>query len=201
MASDVSICNTALIRIGVSQQIADLAEPSTAAILCLTLYATTRDEVLRAAHWGFARKVATLGLVAEDPTDEWGYAYRYPADAIEIRKIASGIQRVDPRDERVAYELASDDSGLLLYTDRAEAVAVYTARITTAEWFPPDFASALAWRLAIDLAAPLGGALGIQWRDKAALYYRAAVDAAQAASMNEESPDDAPAAESIRARD
>lgn len=201
MASDVSICNTALMRIGVSQPIADLTEQSTSAILCLTLYATTRDEVLRAAHWGFARKVATLGLVAEDPTEAWGYAYRYPADAIEIRKIDSGIQRIDPRDERVSYELASDDSGLLIYTDQAEAVAEYTKRITVAEWFPPDFASAFSWRLAIDLAAPLGGSLGLQWRDKAAAYYQAAITNARAASMNEESPDDVPAAESIRARD
>jgi hypothetical protein len=202
MASDVTICNLALMRIGVSQPIADLSEQTTAAILANTIFADTRDLVLRSAHWGFARKVAALALVAEDPTDDWGFSYRYPADAVDIRKIRSGLRRVDPRDERVSYELSSDGSGLLIYTDQEDAVAEYTWRVTTVEWYPPDFVSALAWRLAVDLAMALApSTLGSAMRDKAEQYYRAAIIDAKAASLNEEAPDDAPPSEFIRARD
>ena len=202
MASDVQICNIALMQIGVTKPIADLATESTvAAVTANAVYAIRRDEVLTAVQPGFARTVAALALVSEDPTEELGYAYRYPDDCLAIRKIQSGVRRIDPRDTRVPYQLSSDATGRLIYADLAEAIVEYTRRITNAEWFPPSFLSALAWRLSIDLATALGGALGSQWRDRSEMYYREALTAAKADAINEEAPDDAPESEFIRARE
>jgi hypothetical protein len=102
----------------------------------------------------------------------------------------------------VAYQLASNSSGVLIYTDQEDAIAEYTWRITNADWYPPDFVSALAWRLAPELAMALApGSLGSALRDKAFAYYKAALIDATAATLNEETNDEAPPSEFIRERE
>ncbi len=104
--SDVDICNQALGRIGCRDSIASLQEQTTEGRTCNLYYATTRDEMLRAAQWNFARKVAYLSVLKAAPgTPEnpnpsngvwnpgtmpappWLYSYAYPSDCIRMRSI------------------------------------------------------------------------------------------------------------------
>ena len=67
MASEVSICNMALFRIGHSQRIDSLSEASIAAELCKHIYPTIRDVLLESWDWTFARKRVALASVGDSP--------------------------------------------------------------------------------------------------------------------------------------
>src|SRR3990172_6032289 len=130
MASEVDICNMALSHLGNSKEIAILAtEKSEEAAACRRFYETARDTVLRDFAWPFATRILSLGLVEEDPNDEWAYAYRYPTDCLLLRRLLSGL-RHDNRQSRAPYRVARDDDGLVIYTDLAEAQMEYTVRET-----------------------------------------------------------------------
>lgn len=107
MTADVDICNEALDAMGARGTISSLTPPdgSAEADSCARNYAPTRDALLRAAHWNFARKPATLNLLKalpgtpENPTaasgpwnntrpaPPWLYAYRQPTDCLKVRYV------------------------------------------------------------------------------------------------------------------
>lgn len=106
MTTAVDIANRALSLIGTRSTIASLDEASTEAINAQTWYASTRDELLRMAHWNFAKKTANLTLLKaasgtpENPTPAasaawdpsqpppgWLYSYAYPSDCLLLRRI------------------------------------------------------------------------------------------------------------------
>jgi hypothetical protein len=99
----VDICNQALAGVGARSSIASLNENSNEARKCLLFYATTRDELLRAAQWNFARKQDYLTLIKAAPgTPEnpipplpawnpqicppqpWQYSYAVPANSVRV---------------------------------------------------------------------------------------------------------------------
>ena len=201
MDSDVTIANTALMRVGVSQLIDDLADETTEATLLNEIFASVRDRVLRARPWPFARKDAALALVEDDPTTEWAYSYRYPSDCVFLRRIYSGLYRQDPRRTQVPYLVASDATGLLLYTDMEEAWMEYTWRLTNPVLMPDDFCSAFAWLLASEIAIPLGRDAGREYRNDALRQYAMEITTASSAGFNEQTMDDDPPSEFISARD
>ncbi len=107
MTTDTDICNRSLAAIGARSTIASLQENSAEARVCRQFYESTRDAVLRAAHWNFGRKVAYLSLLKSVPgTPEnqstaastswspawppppWLYEYAYPSDCILMRYIS-----------------------------------------------------------------------------------------------------------------
>lgn len=106
MTVDTDICNRALAAIGSRSTIASLNENSAEARVCRQFYTSTRDAVLRSAHWNCARKVAYLSLVKSLPgTPEntssgapawnpawppppWLYEYAYPSDCLQMRYIS-----------------------------------------------------------------------------------------------------------------
>lgn len=194
--SAVAICNLALSRVGISSTIAALDETSQEAIACNAVYEQARDEVLRDFPWPFARKYVELGLVEEEPNDDWDYSYRYPSDCIRALRLVSG----DPQGRtRIPFQLGHDDSGRLLFTDEEDAELIYTARFTDPAHFDPTFASALAWRIAVDIAAPL--ARSDSQRERAEAGYKQALAQARVDALNEE-VEAAPAeAEWIQARE
>lgn len=88
----------ALDSIGVDDQIGDIEEGSRIANVMLRAYGRCRQDLLRAAPWSFARKQATMVLLADVtgntpnvgtviPGTQFTYEYRYPADCLRIRYI------------------------------------------------------------------------------------------------------------------
>lgn len=200
--SAVAICNLALSRIGISAAIVALSENSQEAISCNALYEQVRDEVLRDFPWPFATKFVALGLVTdagEDDVpwgDDWAYAYRFPSDCIKARRVTTGDRSGNTR---VPFALGGDDSGRLIFTDQPDAVLVYTRRATDPAHFDPTFASALAWKLAHELAAPL--ARSASERERAAQGYAGTCLQAKTDALNEEVGDEPPDASWISARE
>lgn len=103
--SVVSICNRALSKIGTRSSIASITEGSAEAEACNLNFNPVRDQLLRAAHWGFARKFETAAVLkygvgaveftgtvpsvwsSDYPPQPWLYTYGYPADALLIRYV------------------------------------------------------------------------------------------------------------------
>lgn len=195
MSSDAEICNLALAGIGIGQEISALSESSQEAVKCDLFFATCRERILVDFDWPFARQYYTLGLVEEDPNTDWSYSYRYPAACLRARSIV-GATRKDT--SRIPFSLGSDDSGKLIYTDEPEAVLRVTVAITNAELFDPLFVSAFAWLLGSKIAPGL--ARDSKIAAEAYRMYLADIASARADAQNEGGQDEAPDAESIRAR-
>ncbi len=192
--SAVAICNLGISRIGISAAIASLTESSQEAVACNAIYEQVRDQVLRDFPWPFANKFVALGLVTvagdEDTLPAWGndwaYAYRFPSDCIKLQRLTTGDRTGKTR---IPYKLGNDDSGRLIFTDQADAVALYTKRFTDPAHFDATFASALAWKMAVELAAPL--ARSASERERAEGSYAKEIVQARVDALNEEVEDDA----------
>ena len=188
MSSTTEICNLALSHLGIGKEIASLTDGSEEAAACNRFYAISLRIVLADFAWPFATRFVELGLVEEDPTSEWSYSYRYPSDALMVRRVLSGA-RTDSRDSRVPYKIASDATGLLIYTDYEDAEVEYTADVTDANSFPDDFAEALSYRMAASMAARVTGGDPFGLGAKAEAKYKERVAASASTSFNEEQPD------------
>lgn len=187
--SVVQICNTALARIGVSNFISSIDESSTEAAVCKVLYESVRDRVLREHPWGFASVYTPLALVAEaDETaswaEQWDYAYRYPSDALVVRKILSVLGKLEP--VAIPYSVGRDAVGRLIFTDEKDAKIEYTSRVEDASQFDPSFASVVAWLLASEIAMPLSALDGI--RKQALQMFAMELDVAKRIAANEGEP-------------
>jgi hypothetical protein len=192
MASKVAICNMALSHLGNAVEITDLdTEASAEASACRRFFDDTVDAVLRDFDWGFARHYQALGLVTEDPNDEWAYEYQLPSDCVRLRKILSGV-RNETRQSRIPYELSFGVAGTTVFTDQADAVAKYTRRVTDTERFPVDFVLALSFRLAHYIAPRVTGGDPFQLGKRALELYQVEIAKAQAAASHEEQPEEEP---------
>jgi hypothetical protein len=143
------IVNVALSRLGISIQVVDLATDATAEAATMRLeYADAVQATLRDFPWPFATRYAQLAVVATTPNSDWAFSYRQPTDCLfERRLVVNRTGSVDP--EPPAFQLATDDTGGLIFTNLANAVLEYTARPkcphTRSE---PLFRDAVAWKLA-----------------------------------------------------
>lgn len=111
MASDyfspTMICNQALARIGLHRlMLGDIEEGTEAAQVCLMAFGNCRDQLLRAAHWDWARREVPLQLVADasGQTANVGnlvpggflYSYNYPTDCLKVRFIPANYWSATP---------------------------------------------------------------------------------------------------------
>lgn len=106
MTTSTDIANRALAAIAARTTIANVElEQSPEAKQVRLLYAPTRDALLRAAHWNFARRTASLSLLksapgtpenpsgggawnpATMPAPPWLYQYAYPSDCVLMRYV------------------------------------------------------------------------------------------------------------------
>lgn len=195
MASEVRICNLALSRVG-ARRISSLSENTKESRECNKIYTDTRDVVLAAHDWGFARKHKTLAAIATPTYPGWDYAYAYPTDCLAARRIKDDTGSVsqiayDLEEERyrsvgkVEFEVRATEAldGKVILTDQADAVLIYTARVTDPNVFSIEFIDALAYRLASDLAVPLRA--DTRKSDTHFRKYTFLIGSAQASSANE----------------
>lgn len=200
-SSDTGICNMALGHIGTGKVIANLtSESSREAVACRTFYETARDEVLRDFAWPFATKIEALAEVEEDPNEEWAFSYREPSDCLMFRKIQSGI-RNDNRQSRVPFRKGGDSAGGLIFTDKEDAIGEYTRRVTQVEFYPPDFKTLLAYKLAGYIVPLLSAGDPSKIRDSMAALYQMKRGEVMAAARNEEQPEEPPESEFVRGRE
>jgi len=184
MASEVDICNFALSHIGASATIASLTEQSEEAFHCNLLYANTRDSVLRAHPWGFAKRHVALSDIGS-PQGNWSYRYAYPNDCIYAREILQTTTGGDPIDFEVG--LGDSFNARTINTNQKQATLIFTYKVTNTLAFDPTFINALSWLLAANLAMPL-----TRDKDKMAVsqnIYQSVINEAQTLNTNESHED------------
>lgn len=189
MASEAEICNLALTHLGVGTEIQNLeTDKSEAGSACRRVYDTARDATLRDFPWPFATKTRDLSLIETDPNDEWNFSYRYPSDALKVRRLLSGV-RTPTNEQRAPFKIVQDDAGLIIYTDQENACAEYVKRETNPDIYPDDFVLALSWRLAMYVAPRLTSGDPYNLRQQAQQMYEVELTRAARNSFNESQPD------------
>lgn len=143
-----TICNLALARLGAGR-IMSLDDPTQEARACNTIFNHTRDEVLRAHNWNFAKRLAVLSMLQERPLFDFSYAFSLPVDCLRVRQV-NGFDAYEPR---YPWEVV----GRKLLTDSEEANITYTTNAAQAGEFDTIFVEALSIKLAAKLAMALNG--------------------------------------------
>lgn len=189
MASDVDICNLALSYLGDTATVASINPPegSPQASHCATFYPIARDALFEMHDWGFATKRVALAQL-DNPSSQWAYCYAAPSDlmntiaVLDAAALDDTIQTVTNQDQPIGYtnetfaqitpqpysvEMSADGQDII-YTNQANAVFRYVARIIDTTKFSPLFVRTLAASLASMLAGPVlkgeaGARASLQW--------------------------------------
>lgn len=171
------IINLSLVRIGYPGRVDNIYDGSPQANAALTIYAQTRDELLREQDWGFAERNVSMELLKSapsggyippqtwNPTDypplPWSYSYTYPSDCLKVRALKPTplfIADFDP--QPILFRIVNDNGYTVpqqvIVTNLAEAILTYTGQVTNMQTWEPLFVEALAaslgQRLALGLA-------------------------------------------------
>ncbi len=154
MASKVDLCNMALSHLGATE-IALFDEATKNARICRRFYDQTRDAVLRDHPWGFAEREQVMALLGGQSSVRYEYAYQYPSDCLKIRSVeaANPIPGAKPIDYKKVSK--ADGTGPMILSDEANAVIIYTVRITDVNAFDASFIDAFALKMASVMATPV----------------------------------------------
>lgn len=137
--SDVSICSSALIKLG-QEPISDLTSDTKAVRVCNARFAPIRNSVLESYEWSVATRTIQLAAAADVTIDmDWAYAFHPPADLLKI------VRGEDWYDE---YEIFSG----ILYADTAPFTIKYIWKNTNSASYTYCLAECISWRLAADIA-------------------------------------------------
>lgn len=200
MSSRSEIANMALSHIGQGNDITDVDSDSSAeAKACRRFLDIAIDNVLRDFDWNFARVYASFNLVATNPTPEWGFAYRLPADCLNFKRIITGFRQTN-HDNAMPFRLGTDVTGGLVYTDMPNMQGAYTSRVTNTALFPPDMVIALSYLLASLILTRISSGDPYNIRKLLMQAYQMAIGNARANGANEEQLDKPSESEFIRAR-
>lgn len=134
--TDVGICNSALIKLGV-EPISSLSDNSRQALIMNEQYSKVRDALLYDHPWNFAMKRASLTQNGTTPSYEFDYTHTLPADCLRVwnTEYAEDFYQVE---------------GRTLLTDYETIKIKYVSQVTDPTKFTPAFAEALALKLAAD---------------------------------------------------
>jgi hypothetical protein len=157
MASVVDICNLALSHLGDDATVSSIDPPegSQQAEHCKRFYPIARDMILEAHMWGFATKRKELALLSDVSTDEWEFAYQFPADCLSSSSILNVFATDTFDGEGSEYVVEATDTGTVIFTNAEDAHVRYVARVTDTTKYPPQFVNALSYLLSSQLAGPV----------------------------------------------
>jgi len=147
MSSIVEICNMGLVLIG-DQTITALTDSNDRATVASTFYEPTRDAVLRAHPWGFAKTRVALAMAAGTPnSNKYSYHFTLPTSPKCLRVLE--VEEDYPG--QIPYSV---EARKLLCNDSSISI-LYVAQVTDSGLFDALFTDALAARLAMAFAMAL----------------------------------------------
>lgn len=191
MASIVDICNIALSNIRAGS-INSLQEGSLQAQQCSLKYPLIRDTLLTQAHWGFAGNIAKLAVLTTT-VPHWNYAYQYPPDCLQIRKLMLPNGNVpayilDKFDAQIPYKIMNPTGNNRIIVANVPTLEMdYTVKVEDPNMFDESFIQALTWMMAAELAVPIvGSETGRPLRSDALEMYKSYLATAVTDTLNEQ---------------
>ena len=198
MSSKTEICNKAISHLGIGKEIVNFeTEKSEEARACRRFFDDTMEIFQRDFNYPFATKRKVLGLVREDPNEQYSYEYEYPSDCQFAGRIISGLIK-DNRQSQVQYQIVRGENGPVIHSNWEEAELEYQFMETDAGRYKADFVLAFSYKLA-ELIAPriaAGDPFGLGPR--AAQNYIIQKNKAQANALNEQQEEEEPQSEFVR---
>lgn len=150
MASQVSIVNRALVKLGESTVLL-LTDNVKQARTMAAIFDDTRDAELRANRWKFAIKRAQLSALVDAPQFGYSYQYELPDDYLALVQVGEFYVRTGMK-QRAPWSI----EGRRLLTDQAAPLAIrYVSRVTDTSQFDALFVDSLACRLAMEACEAL----------------------------------------------
>jgi hypothetical protein len=185
MASDVSIANRALTKLG-ADRILLLTDETQAARTINSMYTDVRDAEIRRYTWKFSIKRTSLSALATAP--EWGFDFQYPLpfDYLGLVQVNEYYVR-SLTDKNAAWSV---EGGNILTNFEAPLKLRYKARIENPAMFDPLFVEVLACKLALEACETLTQS-GSKY-DAAAQGYKFALAEAARQDAIENPPDELP---------
>lgn len=147
--SQISICNSALAKIG-ADPISSITEETKAARIANRIFTFLRDEVLRSHPWNFSIKRTTLNPDGDTPDSEYDYQYILPSDCLRVLDT--------PDDDSLDWVV---EGGKILTDQDTELPIRYIYRNEDPSSWDSMFAEALAWRLAADMSYSITQSLAL----------------------------------------
>lgn len=176
----VTVMNRALAAVGqaAKAKIALPDEDTSDARTVRRFWDETLDSFLEEAWWSWATKYSTLSQDDSTAPEDWGYAYKLPADCVAPRRLVGNVpEEVPPFEEGV-----SANGIKVLWTDKQAAELEYTARIEDFNYWSGAAIRAFSLALAVDIAPAFKGSRK-QTQELMALY-QDALERARVASHN-----------------
>ena len=140
---DINVCNQALMKIGATR-ITSFDDATVNARDCEASYAVSRDQVLEAFPWTFAKRRAVLAQASDAPAFGYSYQYSLPSDCLKVLSIVE-VPSITKEPDWVV-------EGALLLTNEEEVYLHYTRVVEDATHYSPSFIRALSLYLAAHLA-------------------------------------------------
>ena len=150
MSSEVEIANAALTLLGESR-ISSLDDDVKAAREIKAMFTISRDALLAAYNWSFAKARASLLSDVAVPPFGFGIQYTLPSDCLRILLINEVYVGVDLTDYRgQPTEIYSIEGRKILTDLGAPLLLRYVTRVTDTTQFAAPFTKAFAGQLAED---------------------------------------------------
>lgn len=186
MASQVDICNQALVKVGAARIIA-LTDDTKNARTLNAIYEIKRDAELAANPWTFAIKRAEIPASSTAPAYGWAYAYPMPTDYLALVEVGENYAFYDT-DIGALFTLETDVNGRIsVLTDQPAPLQVrYIYRVTNAGLYPAIFVESFACRLAAEVCEEL--TQNLSKREQAWNEYRRAIREAKRLNAIEQPP-------------
>lgn len=133
MSTALDICNTALLLCNASQ-INSFDDSTREAVMCNSIYNTTRDSQLSKHPWSFSLFQEELAKTLTTPEFEYTYEYQLPTGYIRILKMNQSVND---------YRILKDK----LFTDQ-DGVKILYQKNPGEEFYPAYFRRMLEFKLA-----------------------------------------------------
>lgn len=145
----LAVINAALMKCGLPPA----ASPQDVDWGASTRFDDVAEQLLRAHPWSFATAHATLGQT-EAPAHGYRYAYTLPDDCLRVIDAR-------PAEDLRAPQARFSVVGNLLFTNATPCNLRYVRRLTDPSGWTPDFADAVATRLAAEIAPLAAQSFGL----------------------------------------
>lgn len=185
MASDVSIANRALTKLGADRILMLTDETQTARVIN-SMFTDVRDAEIRRYTWKFSLKRAQLVALADAPLFGYQFQYPLPSDFLGLVQVGEYYAR-SLHDKTPPWSV---EGGRILTNMEAPLPIRYKARIDNAAMYDPLFVEVFACKLAMEACESLTQSQ-TKYQQAAEGYKFALVEAARQDAI-ENPPDEYP---------